>query len=220
MKTDGLLSPAPIDGKDGNDAINGKGGDDAINGKDGDDIIDGGSGNDEIFGRRGNDTIDGDDGSDSATGGAGDDTIRGGDGQDKLLGGDDALEPGAPRFEARGGAQPGRDDERRARLGEMLDRVLPVEDDEIAKAARRSFEKRGIAIHTSASVASLESPAERPCPVRPSTSARRMISSPSSRSFGGSKRTKLVRFRKSSTPSGEKKRAVPPVGNTWLGPAM
>ncbi len=39
---------------------------------------------------------------------------------------------------------------------EVLPQILPVEDEEIAKAARRSFEKRGIAIHTSASVASLD----------------------------------------------------------------
>jgi hypothetical protein len=37
--------------------------------------------------------------------------------------------------------------------------------------------------------------------------------------LGGSKRITLVRFRKSSTPSGEKKRAEPPVGSTWFGPA-
>jgi len=39
---------------------------------------------------------------------------------------------------------------------EVLPQILPVEDEEIAKAARRSFEKRGIAIHTQASVAALD----------------------------------------------------------------
>ena len=37
--------------------------------------------------------------------------------------------------------------------------------------------------------------------------------------LGGSKRMTLLRLRKSSTPRGEKNRAVPPVGSTWLGPA-
>ena len=35
---------------------------------------------------------------------------------------------------------------------ELLPQILPVEDADVAKAARRSFEKRGIEIHTSASV--------------------------------------------------------------------
>ena len=39
---------------------------------------------------------------------------------------------------------------------EVLDRVLPVEDEEISAFARRSFEKQGIKIHTGAKVASLE----------------------------------------------------------------
>jgi dihydrolipoamide dehydrogenase len=39
---------------------------------------------------------------------------------------------------------------------EMLDRVLPVEDEEISAFARKSFEKQGIKIHTSATVAALE----------------------------------------------------------------
>jgi len=43
---------------------------------------------------------------------------------------------------------------------EVLPRVLPVEDEEISKVARKSFEKRGITIHTSTVVASLESGAE------------------------------------------------------------
>jgi dihydrolipoamide dehydrogenase len=39
---------------------------------------------------------------------------------------------------------------------EVLDRVLPVEDEEISAFARKSFEKQGIKIHTAASVTSLE----------------------------------------------------------------
>jgi dihydrolipoamide dehydrogenase len=39
---------------------------------------------------------------------------------------------------------------------EMLDRVLPVEDEEISTFVRKSFEKQGIKIHTSATVAGLE----------------------------------------------------------------
>ena len=39
---------------------------------------------------------------------------------------------------------------------EVLDRVLPVEDEEISAFARKSFEKQGIQIHTGAKVASLE----------------------------------------------------------------
>ena len=39
---------------------------------------------------------------------------------------------------------------------EMLDRVLPVEDEEISSFARKSFEKQGIKIHTGATVAALK----------------------------------------------------------------
>ena len=39
---------------------------------------------------------------------------------------------------------------------EVLDRVLPVEDEEISAFARKSFEKQGIKIHTGAKVAALE----------------------------------------------------------------
>jgi dihydrolipoamide dehydrogenase len=39
---------------------------------------------------------------------------------------------------------------------EMLDRVLPVEDEEISAFARKSFEKQGIKIRTGATVAALE----------------------------------------------------------------
>jgi dihydrolipoamide dehydrogenase len=39
---------------------------------------------------------------------------------------------------------------------EVLDRVLPVEDEEISGFARRSFEKQGIKIHTGATVTALE----------------------------------------------------------------
>jgi dihydrolipoamide dehydrogenase len=39
---------------------------------------------------------------------------------------------------------------------EMLDRVLPVEDEEISAFARKSFEKQGIKIHTGATVSAVE----------------------------------------------------------------
>jgi dihydrolipoamide dehydrogenase len=39
---------------------------------------------------------------------------------------------------------------------EVLDRVLPVEDEEISAFARKSFEKQGIKIHTGATVSALE----------------------------------------------------------------
>jgi dihydrolipoamide dehydrogenase len=39
---------------------------------------------------------------------------------------------------------------------EVLDRVLPVEDEEISAFARKSFEKQGLRIHTAATVAALE----------------------------------------------------------------
>ncbi len=39
---------------------------------------------------------------------------------------------------------------------EVLDRVLPVEDEEISVFARKSFEKQGIAIHTGATAAALD----------------------------------------------------------------
>jgi dihydrolipoamide dehydrogenase len=39
---------------------------------------------------------------------------------------------------------------------EVLDRVLPVEDEEVSAFARKSFEKQGIKIHTEATVAALE----------------------------------------------------------------
>jgi dihydrolipoamide dehydrogenase len=39
---------------------------------------------------------------------------------------------------------------------ELLDRVLPVEDEEISALARKAFEKQGIAIHTGATVKALE----------------------------------------------------------------
>ncbi len=40
---------------------------------------------------------------------------------------------------------------------EILDRVLPVEDEEISAFARKQFEKRGLKIHTKAKVSGLES---------------------------------------------------------------
>src|SRR5438045_8677989 len=39
---------------------------------------------------------------------------------------------------------------------EVLDRVLPVEDEEISAFARKAFEKQGIKIHTAATVAAIE----------------------------------------------------------------
>src|SRR5215469_14959140 len=39
---------------------------------------------------------------------------------------------------------------------EVLDRVLPIEDEEISTFARKSFEKQGIKIHTGATVSALE----------------------------------------------------------------
>ncbi len=42
---------------------------------------------------------------------------------------------------------------------EMMDRVMPVEDEEISALARRSFEKQGMTIHTGAKVADLKSDA-------------------------------------------------------------
>ena len=44
---------------------------------------------------------------------------------------------------------------------EVLDRVLPVEDEEISAFARKSFEKQGIKIHTGATVKALERGGER-----------------------------------------------------------
>src|SRR5438309_3801533 len=41
-------------------------------------------------------------------------------------------------------------------VAEVLDRVLPVEDEEISAFARKSFEQQGITIHTGATVAALE----------------------------------------------------------------
>src|SRR6202022_264676 len=39
---------------------------------------------------------------------------------------------------------------------EVLDRVLPVEDEEISAFARKAFEKQGLRIHTGATVAAIE----------------------------------------------------------------
>src|ERR1700745_4068366 len=39
---------------------------------------------------------------------------------------------------------------------EVLDRVLPVEDEEISAFARKAFEKQGIKIHTGATVKALK----------------------------------------------------------------
>jgi dihydrolipoyl dehydrogenase len=48
-----------------------------------------------------------------------------------------------------------RDMEAEVTVVEVLDRVLPVEDEEISAFARKSFEKQGIKIHTGATVKSL-----------------------------------------------------------------
>src|SRR5437870_13068057 len=39
---------------------------------------------------------------------------------------------------------------------EVLDRVFPVEDEEVSAFARKSFEKQGMRIHTGATVTALE----------------------------------------------------------------
>src|SRR3970040_643586 len=41
-------------------------------------------------------------------------------------------------------------------VGEMLDRILPAEDEEISALARKSFERQGMKIMTSATVKSLK----------------------------------------------------------------
>ena len=43
---------------------------------------------------------------------------------------------------------------------EVLDRVLPVEDEEISAFARKSFDKQGMKIITSAAVKKLDKPTE------------------------------------------------------------
>src|SRR5690606_34238181 len=55
---------------------------------------------------------------------------------------------------------------------------------------------------------------------RPSPSARVAASSPSGTAAAADTPTRLVRFWKSYTPSGDEKRAVRIVGRTWLGPAQ
>src|SRR5690606_24289454 len=123
-------------------------------------------------------------------------------------------------------------EERNARRDLVLTAAVEVQLESDVGLARLARERRlalhGHRISISASRAASRSrrsrrifasrrSTERAWPVNPSSSASRISSRPSSRSLGGSKRTKLVRLRKSSTPSGEKKRAVPPVGSTWLG---
>jgi dihydrolipoamide dehydrogenase len=44
---------------------------------------------------------------------------------------------------------------------ELVDRILPVEDEEISEFARKSFEKQGIKIHTGATLKALEHAADR-----------------------------------------------------------
>ncbi len=45
-------------------------------------------------------------------------------------------------------------------VAEILDRVLPVEDDEISALARKAFEKQGMSIHTSTTVKALKRAAD------------------------------------------------------------
>src|SRR5215831_18774573 len=61
--------------------------------------------------------------------------------------------------------------------------------------------------------------AAAPWPSSPSTRARAARCGPASRSPAGAYSITLRRFTKSSVPRAEAKRAVPPVGSTWLGPA-
>ena len=43
---------------------------------------------------------------------------------------------------------------------EILDRILPVEDEEVSAFAKKSFEKQGMTIHTGAKVDKLEKNAD------------------------------------------------------------
>ena len=56
---------------------------------------------------------------------------------------------------------------------EILDRILPVEDEEVSAFARKSFEKQGINIHTGAKVAKLEKNANSVTPPSRSRTASR-----------------------------------------------
>ena len=114
----GILIPATIVGRNGNDQITGGGGADSIDGGNGRDVLAGGAGADTLFGRQGNDNLDGGDqndtldggsGRDNLVGGGGDDVLTGGRGPDTLDGndGNDALDGGASRDLLTGG--PGAD---------------------------------------------------------------------------------------------------------------
>src|SRR6185436_14747925 len=59
----------------------------------------------------------------------------------------------------------------------------------------------------------------RPCASSPSRRASRTTAGPSRAMVRGVASMTLVRFMKSYTPRGDAKRAVPPVGRTWFGPA-
>src|SRR5204863_2049421 len=59
----------------------------------------------------------------------------------------------------------------------------------------------------------------RACASNPSRRASRATAGPSLASVRGPAAITLERLMKSYTPSGEEKRALPPVGRTWFGPA-
>ncbi len=59
----------------------------------------------------------------------------------------------------------------------------------------------------------------RACACNPSASASATAAGPTRASAAASAATQVVRLRKSNTESPEAKRAVPPVGSTWFGPA-
>jgi hypothetical protein len=61
--------------------------------------------------------------------------------------------------------------------------------------------------------------AAAPCPSRPSTRDNRSTCDPASTNPSGEYSITLSRVTKSSVLSAEEKRAVPPVGSTWFGPA-
>jgi Ca2+-binding RTX toxin-like protein len=76
-----------IDARGGNDTIFGGDGDDHIVAGDGNDVVHAGNGNDIVFGGRGNDWISGGQGNDRLFGDEGDDVLMGDEGDDLLSGG-------------------------------------------------------------------------------------------------------------------------------------
>src|SRR4029077_13768010 len=67
--------------------------------------------------------------------------------------------------------------------------------------------------------AAMRTAAAAPCPSRPSTRDSSATCGPASASPAGEYSITLSRVTKSSVESAEEKRAVPPVGSTWFGPA-